>query len=174
MMQVQPPPFPRHHSPSFDISWWCAGSCGVWYAGRRRAGDAVGALVILRGMAKAGVAPGEHSLASTMEAFALAGDVDRVLSLVEVGISIESISLSFRVFFFGPQLHYFALRCCSMAAGSCGWMTAVMAIVLARVHLYACLFLCAGCHGGNPVPSPHHPDYPPTETETGFERRQHE
>lgn len=52
----------------------------------RRAGDAAGGLVILRGMAKVGVSPGEHSLAATMEAFALAEDIDGVLSLVQVGV----------------------------------------------------------------------------------------
>lgn len=50
----------------------------------RRAGDAAGALVILRGMSKAGVLPGEYAIASTIEAFALQGDVDQVLALMEV------------------------------------------------------------------------------------------
>lgn len=83
------------------------GSVGVLYIScadrtdRRRAGDAAGALVILRGMAKAGVPPGEQSLASTMEAFASKGDVDRVLSLVKVGVGTNYNTKSFFLCFFG-------------------------------------------------------------------------
>lgn len=50
----------------------------------RRSGDAAGALVILRGMSKAGISLGEHSLAATMEAFATVGDVEKVLALMKV------------------------------------------------------------------------------------------
>lgn len=50
----------------------------------RRAGDTAGALAILRGMTKAGVPPGELSFAAAMEAFAMAGDIDRVAALMKV------------------------------------------------------------------------------------------
>lgn len=36
-------------------------------------------------MSKAGVPPGEYAIASTIEAFALQGDVEQVLALMEVG-----------------------------------------------------------------------------------------
>lgn len=39
-------------------------------------------------MSKAGILPGEHALASTMEAFAKAGDVGQVLALVEVRMNL--------------------------------------------------------------------------------------
>lgn len=38
-------------------------------------------------MPKVGIIPGEHSLASTMEAFAKRGDVDKVLALMKVKYS---------------------------------------------------------------------------------------
>ena len=39
---------------------------------------------MLRGMQRAGIAPGEDAFASTMEAFAERGDVDQVLALLKV------------------------------------------------------------------------------------------
>ena len=57
--------------------------------------------MILRGMAKAGVPPGEQSLASTMEAFASKGDVDRVLSLAKVGVGTNYNTTSFFLCFLG-------------------------------------------------------------------------
>ena len=55
-------------------------------ATRRRAGDAAGALGVLRGMSKTGITPGEHAIASTMEAFARVGDVNQVMSLMKVNV----------------------------------------------------------------------------------------
>ena len=52
----------------------------------RRAGDAAGALTVLRGMSKMGISPGEHAIASTMEAFAQVGDVNQVMSLIKVNV----------------------------------------------------------------------------------------
>lgn len=58
--------------------------CGRTFAGRRRGGDAAGALAIFREMSKVGVVPGERTIVSTMEAFAARGDAQQVLALLEV------------------------------------------------------------------------------------------
>lgn len=95
MVHVFRPRLPQHQPPEGVFLFSVAMVLVVAYVCARidcrRAGDAQGALVILRGMAKAGIPPGEHSLASTMEAFALKGDVDRVLSLVKVGMPYERV-----------------------------------------------------------------------------------